>query len=394
MRMTTGMPRKVLLAITTSDVGGAESFVANLATGLDRTRFAPTVCSLCPVGRAGERIAAAGVPVISLDMAPAARPLELVTGVARLARMLDARQIDLVQGLLYRANMMAALAGRLARRRIVVVAGQRSLTPMTGRRAALGVRFTRWLTRATVANSEAVKDRIVAGEGLDPGRVMVIGNGVDHRRFRPGDRLAARRRLAIDPRTLLVGSVGRLTAAKGFEYLIEAIAAAPARAPDGSPVELALVGDGPLRRDLEASASRLGIGDRVHFLGRREGLEGIYPAFDVFVLSSLREGSPNVLYEAMACRIAAIATDVGGVAELAEHSVPKARPRRDASCLLVPPGDSGTIAAAVERLAGDSALRRRLGAAARARVEAELTIEKMIERHQALYEQLLGGSSG
>ncbi len=377
------LPIKVLLAITTSDVGGAESFVANLASGLDPARFQPAVCSLCPVGRAGERIAAAGVPVSSLGMSAAARPFELVSGIVRLARMLDAQEIDLVQGLLYRANMMAALAGRLARRPVVVVAGQRSLTPMTGRRAALGVRWTRRLTRATVANSSAVKAQIVAGEGLDPDRVTVIGNGVDHRRFRPGDRLSARRRLDVDPDVLLVGGVGRLSAAKGFEHLIEALAAAaPAMAAGGPRLELALVGDGPRRQALEASARRLGIGDRARFLGRREGLEGIYPAFDVFVLSSLREGSPNVLYEAMACGVASVATDVGGVAEIAEHN---------GSCLLIPPADAGAIAAAVERLAGDPSLRRRLGAAARARVEAELTIEKMVERHQALYERLLGG---
>ncbi len=383
--MTGGAPARVLLAITTSDVGGAESFLANLASGLDRGRFEPAVCSLCPVGRAGEGIAAAGVPVTSLGMSASARPLELITGVVRLASGLDAGRIDLVQGLLYRANMMAALAGRLARRRVVVVTGQRSLTPMTGRRAALGVRFTRRLTRATVANSEAVKARIVAGEGLDPERVAVIGNGVDHRRFRPADRRAARRCLGIDPGVLLVGGVGRLSAAKGFEHLVAAIAAAPAAAADGSPIELALVGDGPLGQDLEAAAERLGVAARVRFLGRREGLEQIYPAFDVFVLSSLREGSPNVLYEAMACGVAAIATDVGGVAEIAEQ---------DGSCLLVPPGDPPAIAAALERLAGDPILRRRLGAAARARVEAELTIETMIERHQALYERLLGEARG
>ncbi len=368
-------PRRVLFVITTSDVGGTESFLANLALGLDRERFAPAVCSLCPPGAAGERIAAGDVPVRSLGMSPAARPLELAAGVVRLARRIDAEGIDLVQALLYRANMMAALAGRLARRPVTVVAGQRSLTPMTGRRAALGVRLTRRLAAATVAVSAAVKAQIVAAESLDPGRVEVIGNGVDHRRFRPDDRRTARRRLGIDPDLPLAGGVGRLTAAKGFEHLIEAVAAA-----EDPRLELALAGDGPLRADLEALARRLGIGRRVRFLGRRDHLERIYPAFDVFVLSSLREGSPNVLFEAMACGVAAVATEVGGVPEIVEH---------DGCGLLVPAADPAAIADALGRLAGDPALRSRLGAAARARVEAELTIDRMVERHQALYERLL-----
>ncbi len=371
-----GAPRNILLVITTSDFGGTESFLANLALGLDRTRFAPTVCSLCPLGRAGERIAAGGTPVLTLGMASGARPFELVSGVVALARMLDRLEIDLVQGLLYRANMMAALSGRLARRPVTVVAGQRSLTPMTGHRAALGVRWTRRLARATVAVSEAVKAEIVASEGLHSDRVAVIGNGVDHRRFRPGDSAAARARLGLDSASLLIGGVGRLAAAKGFEHLIEAIAAA-----SGSRrIELVLVGDGPRRQALEALARRLGIADRVRFPGRLGDLERIYPAFDIFVLSSLREGSPNVLFEAMSCGLAAIATEVGGVPEIVEH---------EDSALLVPPADQGALTAAIRRLAKDPLLRNRLGARARARVEAELTIEKMVERHEALYEQLL-----
>ncbi len=368
---------KVLFVITTSDVGGTESFLANLALGLDRSRFIPSVCSLCPVGRAGERIADGGVPVRSLGMSAGARPLQLISGILRLARTIDTEEIDLVQALLYRANMMSALAGVLARRSVAVVGGQRSLTPMTGQRAALGVRWTRRLARATVAVSEAVKAEIVAGERLAPDRVEVIGNGVDHRRFRPGDRLTARRELGLSEDSLLVGAVGRLSAAKGFEHLIEAIAKVET---GGQPIELALVGDGPRRQPLEDLARKLGVGDRVRLLGRRDGLERIYPAFDVFVLSSLREGSPNVLFEAMACGIASIATRVGGVPEIVEP---------DQSCVLVAPGEAHAIASALEQLAKAPELRRRLGAAARARVEAELTNDRMIARHERLYARLL-----
>ncbi len=376
-RRAGGAPGRLLFVITTSDVGGSESFLANLALGIDRERFAPAVCSLCPVGRAGERIAAGGIPVTSLGMSPGARPVELAAGVVRLARLIDRQRIDLVQALLYRANMMCALAGRLARRRVAVVTGQRSLSAMTGRLAALGVRWTRRLADTTVAVSEAVKAQIVGAEGLDPGRVAVIANGVDAERFRPADAAAARRRLELDGAALIVGGVGRLAESKGFEHLIEALTAVAPRLPR---LELVLVGDGPGRQALEQLARRRGISDRVHLLGRRGDLERIYPAFDVFVLSSLREGSPNVLIEAMACGVAAVATDVGGVKEVFTGG----------DCgLMVPAADPAALAAAVERLAGDPALRRRLAAAARARVELELTIEKMVEKHEAVYGELL-----
>ena len=165
--------------------------------------------------------------------------------------------------------------------------------------------------------------------------------------------MAARRHLGLDRDSVLVGGVGRLTDAKGFEHLIEAVAGVIRAMPSPGPrVELALVGDGPRCEALEALARRLEIGDRVHFLGRREALERIYPAFAFFVLSSLREGSPNVLYEAMACGVASVATDVGGVAEIVEH---------DRSCLVVPPAEVVALATAIERLAVDPPLRSPAG---------------------------------
>ena len=371
-------PRRVLLLITTSDVGGTESFLANLAAGLDRDRFEPTVCSLCPPGRIGEQIAATGTPVLSLDMSPQARIGELLAGSRRLARLIDQHQIDLVQSLLYRANMLAALAGRLARRHPTVVAGQRSLTPMTGRLAGLGVRWTRRLARHTVAVSSAVKDEIVGGERLDPRRVSVIGNAVDSERFRPGDCWDARRSLGLAADTFTIGGVGRLTTAKGFEHLLEAGAAAKS---GGVRVTIVLVGDGPLRESLGELAQRLGISDQVQFLGRRGDLEHLYPALDAFVLSSVREGSPNVLLEAMACGLPVIATRVGGVPELVEH---------EHSALLIPPADPSALAATLERLANDPALREQLGKAARARIEAEYTLARMVKRHEQLWADLLG----
>lgn len=370
-------PRRVLLLITTSDVGGTESFLAYLAAGIDRRRFEPTVVSLCPPGRTAERIATAGTPVISLGMSPAARPVELVTGVFRLARILDRLEIDLVQALLYRANLLAALAGKLARRPVVVVAGQRSLTPMTGRLAGWGVRWTRRWARHTVAVSQAVREDLLGRERLAAERVSVIGNAVDSERFRPADTGEARQALGLPERAFAIGGVGRLSAAKGFEHLLEAGAILRGRVVD---VEIVLVGDGPLRQPLEELAGRLGISERVRFLGRRDDLERVYPALDVFVLSSLREGSPNVLLEALSCGVPAVATRVGGVPELA--------PDGDGAW-LVPPGDPAALADALARLAADPVLRGSLARAARERVESRFTVARMVERHESLWTDLL-----
>ena len=110
-----------------------------------------------------------------------------------------------------------------------------------------------------------------------------------------------------------------------------------------------------------------------------------YRAADVFALSSRYEPFGMTAVEAMACGIASVATEVGGVPEIVEHGQ---------SCLLVPPAEPEAITAALERLAGDSALRDRLGAAARAQVETELTIERMVVKHEALYKQFLSTVTG
>jgi len=370
-------PRRLLFVITTTDYGGTENFLHRLLAGLDRERFAPVVCSLCPVGWVGERIAELGIPVESLEMSATARPLELASGVWRLARILRERRIELVQSLLYRANLLAALASRLARRRPRVVSGQRSLEPMKARAAAFAVRRTRRFAERVVAVSEAVKRELVESEGLEPERVVVIPNGIDAELFRPADGSAWRREWGIPDGALTIGAVGRLASAKGLGYLLEAMARL---AGEGRDLRLVMVGSGPERERLEARARELGLGGRVIFSGFCSELETVYPAFDLYALPSLAEGSPNALLEALACGCPAVASAVGGVPEIVEDGH---------SGLLVPPADAAALARALEGLAADEGLRRRLGTAGRRRIEDRFTLERMIRTHEELYEALI-----
>lgn len=367
-----------------------------LVAGLDRRRFEPIVCSLCPPGRVGRRIAESGVPVGSLGLSPRARLVEMARAALRLARGIDELGIDLVHSMLYRANVLAALAGRLSRRRPPVVSGQHSLTPMAGRPAALAARLTRPFVHRIVAVSEAVAREVARAEGADPARIVVIANGVDVERFRPGGpdggdresgREAARERLGLAPDAIVVGAIGRHSPEKGLLHLLEAVARARAR---GCPLELLLAGDGPQRVELERRARGLGLGGWVTFLGVRRDPEWIYPALDVFALPSLEEGSPIALLEAMACGCAVVASRVGGVPEVVEAGDgPGYRTERSVAGLTVAPRDPEALARALALLAGDPGLRRRLGLAARRRIEAELGVATMVERHERLYEEMI-----
>jgi glycosyltransferase involved in cell wall biosynthesis len=143
-----------------------------------------------------------------------------------------------------------------------------------------------------------------------PGRpVTVVPPGISTDRFAPADQAAARRRLSLAPDRKIVGAVGRLAAVKGHRVLIQALQKMP------DVVDLVLVGDGPERPALEALALDLDMADRVRFLGQREDLELIYPAFDVLCQPSLAEGLPRTILEAQSCGVPVVATKVGGMPE-------------------------------------------------------------------------------
>jgi glycosyltransferase involved in cell wall biosynthesis len=403
-------PVPVLFVITTTDFGGTESFLEQLVARLDRGRFQPLVCSLCPPGRAAQRMLDAGVPVETLGMAARPRPHQLLAAAWRLARLLDRRQVALVHALLYRANVVTALACRLSRRRPLMLWGQHSqIATSEGRWTATAARWTRPLADRIVCVAAAVKESLVAAERLPRDRIEVIANGVAAERYQRTDGRALRTRLGLAPGTLLAGTVGRLAPEKGLSHLLEAAALARAR---GLPLALALAGDGPDRAALERHAARLGLAPHVHFLGFQRHPETLYSAFDVFVLSSLEEASPLALLEAMASGCPVIATAVGGIPEILGHgpagadraaadgaaaadSVAAAdgipdTPLDGAACgLLVPPASPGALARALGQLAAQPDLRRFLGAQARSRILAHYDLAVMVRRHEQLYLSLL-----
>jgi glycosyltransferase involved in cell wall biosynthesis len=388
MAVPSAARRRLLFAITTSDFGGTESFLLRLLAGIDRDRFDCRVCSLCPPGRVARRIEELGIPVSTLDMASRPLPHQLLAGVVRLRRLLRAERIELVHSLLYRANVLAALATRGAGGARLVM-GQRSLIPAGRGRDAWAQRLTRRWAAKVVAVSEAVRAELLATEQLPPERVVVIPNGIDLATFDVGDadaearqRAACRRAWAIPEDALVVGAVGRLHGPKGIEHLLAAAESAAARAPELG-LHLVLAGDGPELERLRARAATLQIAARVHFLGFEADPRRLYPGFDVYALPSLAEGSPNALLEAMACRRACVASAVGGVPEALRHG-------REG--LLVPPADAAALTVAILELARRPQLRRELAAAARARVAAEFDLRRMVGRHEALYAELLAGA--
>ncbi len=167
--------------------------------------------------------------------------------------------------------------------------------------------------------------------------------------------------------------VGRLAKIKDLGTLLRAVAIA---APDLPSLEFWIVGEGPVRGELEALARELCIAERVRFWGQRLDTAQFFSAADAFVMSSLSEGLPMSLLQAMSVGVPAVLTDVGGMAEVV---------RLSGGGLLAPVGDAAGMAREIVRLAGDAALWEELSRRARAAYEAEFTLERMDEGYMELY---------
>jgi L-malate glycosyltransferase len=367
--MSDGRARVVLLAGQLGR-GGAEAQLVELACGLDRSRFDPTIVLLRNRNDHAERLAAAGIPVVGLGKSGWWDALVL----RRLVGHLRQKRPHVLHSTLFHANLVAALVARRAGVGALVLSQRGSYE----RNLPLPVpelwrRLARWsASRADVlvVNSEATA-REERAAGVPAGRIVVIPNGV------AVPESAFPSRAAMDlPSVPIVLAVGRLEPVKGHHHLLEAWPRVRALRPTAI---LMIIGAGAERRALQAQAERLGLGDGVRWLGERPALPYIANA-DVLVQPSLSEGMPNVVLEAMALGVPVVASSVGGTTELIANGE---------TGLLVPAADAGALAEAISRLLEDRTTARRLAEAGQRRARERNSLRAMVAATEAVYRGLI-----
>jgi glycosyltransferase involved in cell wall biosynthesis len=214
--------------------------------------------------------------------------------------------------------------------------------------------------------------------GVTPSRCVVIKNGIDTEEFaRRLTKQDAKHRLGFRADRMLIGTVGRLSPEKGFGRLFEAVQDLLTR---GFDVELAIAGNGSEMPNLKAQCATLGIADRVRFLGYQRDPRPFYEALDLFALSSLREGLPNVLLEAMSMEVPVVATRVGGVTQLVNDGD---------NGLVIAPDSPVELSKALQQLIRDDALQARFRKNGRATVEARFSFAERIQKLKTVYDSLL-----
>ena len=379
------VPPRLLEVVTRLDVGGVPAHLMLLVEGLRGRGYDITVaCGDCDADHA-QRLARLGIPVVNVPMRRLLSPMADIRALAQLCLLIRRGGFDVVHTHMSKAALLGGIAARLARAPVAVNTAHNLgsiAMPKRWLRALFWVYDKTLLTLTTdvvVTVSQWVRDDVVRRRVLSPGRLAMIPNGHRSalRRTQTSSPLASL--LASNPGAdrLIVGCVARLVWFKGLHALVEAI---PQVLKACANTLFVIVGDGPLRIELEARAVALGVADHLVFLGERHDVPELLQEFDLFVLPSVSEGMPVTILEAMEAARAVVATRVGGVPELVVDGV---------TGLLVPPRDPDALGAAIVRLLLDPAMRERMGQQGRERVLDQFSADAMVGSTHALFRRLL-----
>jgi L-malate glycosyltransferase len=307
---------------------------------------------------------------------------QILLAARRVAAYLRRTETDVLHCHLPVAGAVGRIAGRLAGVPVVYTEHNKQ-ERYHGATRRLNRWTWRWQARV-VAVSADVADSIRAHIGASV-PVQVVLNGVDVVRFRrdAADPAPVRARLGIPPEAPVVGSVAVFRAQKRLDHWLEAAQRLRQRHPD---VHFLLVGDGPLRGEVEQQIAARGLAGVVHLPGLQDEVRPFLAAMDVYLMSSIFEGLPVALLEAMSMECAPVCTAVGGIPEVI---------RAGENGILTPPDRPDELALAVHGLLGDVGRIRALGAAARRSVEARFSMRRMARELESLYTEVLGvGGNG
>ncbi len=326
-----------------------------------------------------------GCPLYPATIPRAIRPLADLRAIGQLYRLIRRLRPDIVHTQTSKAGVVGRLAAWMAG--VPVIIHTAHAFPFHPHLSAtirwVYIVIERWA--AGLADLVMVDTESVRAEGLrhrivhDPSKLVTVPMGIDLKKFSPSlvgfDSL--RRTLGVGQNDLIVGTVARLVHDKGLECFLRMAARIRAARSD---VQFLIVGDGPLRPELERLVDTLGIRAKVIFTGHRTDVPALMEAMDLFVLPTLREGFGVVFAEAMAMGKATVGSRIGPVAEVVENGV---------TGYLVAPEDPEQFAQRALELLADDGKRRAFGDAGRRRVEKLFAEERMCETIERHYQRLV-----
>lgn len=381
--MSLSNPRRVMYLLDSyaHPYAGTEGQLQKLIQRIDRDRYEPSVAVLRPSQYLEQK--RFPCPVSVLHIYKNTRPTTLLK-LARYARDLRRRDFDIVHIFLNDASIIAPFFLKLSGLKVVV--SRRDMGFWYNPTNLKLLRFNRHFVDRVVCNSSAVKQCVHRMEHYPLEKLEVIYNGYDPEDFPLEEKPVSLADLGVPAAARIIGLVANVRRVKRIEDGIRALSLVAQRISDA---HLLVVGSESgeegaiLRRELEALAQRLGVAERIHFLGAVARLNPIIRIFSVGLLCSESEGFANAIIEYMKCGVPTVCTDTGGNPEIVQHGF---------NGFLVPVGDAAAMAEHVIQLLTDGELAKRLGNGAEATAE-QYPLKNMVVAHLRLYDQVLRDTS-
>jgi glycosyltransferase involved in cell wall biosynthesis len=369
-------PIRVLFVVPALPVGGAERHLTTMLPRMDPARFTPSVICIGEEGELFSTLRAAGIEARALRL----RKRQAVRVLIELVMTMRRTRPDVVVVQGYNAETLGRIAARIAGVKYTInwVHNASGLVQRGTVRRTVDRALTRW-TSAYFGVAEAQRPYLVDELGHPDDKIRVIYNGVDLAKFRTSTDRGVLAEFGFAEDDPVVGIVAVLRPEKDHVSLLRA---ARTVVDELTNARFLIIGDGPTRPQLEALCTELGITANVHFAGSRDDVARLLPAIDVFALTSTSECFPISVLEAMACARPAVCSAVGGIPEVIKDGE---------TGYLVPPKNPLQLAARLVRLLRDPQTARRMGSAARARVEAEFDLDCSIAAAQQAIEDVVSG---
>lgn len=365
---------KILFFYWHLDYGGAEVGLLTTLRNINRERFQCTVLCMKKKGPIGEEIERLGIKVIYLNSTPRLFNIILMWKVFCTLRKLE---VDILHTSLFYANFFGRIAA-LTKKIPIIIAEERSMYYEKRIYHVWIDRFLATLTDRIIVCSQSVLNFTMEQEKIPFEKFYLIYNGVDEERFSiSSPKSELRRRYGFSADQFIIGTVGSIIPKKGHRFLIEA---ARNFCPQMPNCKVLIVGEGVIKKELEYLVQKENLADFFVFMGARKDIPELMKIMDVFVLSSLQEGFPRVLVEAMYMGLPVIASSVSGIPELVLDGE---------TGFLVPPRDSKTICEKIITLNSNNDLRSKMGTKARERIQEHFLSKHYLSELEALYDDLI-----
>lgn len=377
---------KIIQIISRLNIGGASPQVIHLTRALQERGYEARLIRGQEPDHEGNMLAEAarvGVePVLIPELGREIDPRRDLVTLYKLVRFLRAERPDVVHTHLAKAGALGRLAAWLTGVPVILHTyhGHVFHSYFSPAKTAFFLRVERALARVSqglIAISPSQQQELAAYLRVAPERLTMIRLGLDLTPFQSAEAGRFRRELGLGDEVPLVGIVGRLAPVKDHRLFLATAAVIRRRRPD---VHFAVVGDGELRLELEAEASRLGLGERIHFTGWRSDMPQVCADLTVSLLTSHNEGTPTTVIEALASACPVVATGVGGVPDLMVDGI---------HGFVVAGRDPAHLADRTLALLDDAALRRRMGHAGRSRMLFAYSLKSFVDQTANLYLELM-----